>query len=565
MRWNLNDPGGMIRANEADGTVSLGDRRALVLDIEGLRQVRNRLVQSMGVLEAGKLLGNWGYANGYQDAISLKRSSRRKSKLDRFRAGLDLLAMRGFARVGIVEGSLEEDKEGVLISVEWSSPWEFDCTGGGNNETALQACTTITGYLSGFASAVIDGAAIFVDTKCCGRGDERCFAMAKHEWTDEDEEMLRKIGAFGEGASFENASLSEIIAANEPVTERIRELISEVEAQREEIRNLQDQVQYLQELSITDKPLKELIGTSAAYKRAMRQAETVAATDTTVLLQGETGTGKELFARYIHANSHLKNKPLVTVNCAALPSSLVESELFGHEKGSFTGAAQRKSGRFELANGGTIFLDEVGELPPETQVKLLRVLQEGEFERVGGTQTIKVKVRLLAATNRDLEEMVTEGTFRSDLFYRLNVFPIRIPPLRERGNDIVLLVNYFAQRFRKQFHKPLNSVSRASIERLRRYDFPGNVRELQHLIERSVLLSEGEVLEVDVPEPSGKRNEVLPDSDSKLVSLEEMERRYIRTVLQGTGGVIAGKGGAAEILDLPPSTLRSRMKKLGIK
>jgi len=220
------------------------------------------------------------------------------------------------------------------------------------------------------------------------------------------------------------------------------------------------QVQFVQGIGDAEQePIYEMIGTSAVYKKALRNAHKVAETDSTVLIQGETGTGKELFARYIHANSLLKHRPLITVNCAALPLALVESELFGHEKGAFTGAVQRKLGRFEIANGATIFLDEIGELSLETQGKFLRVLQEGEFERLGGTQTIKVNVRILAATNRHLEGLVEEGKFRADLYYRLNVFPVSVPPLRLRGNDIVLLVNYFAQKFRKRFQKPLTVVS----------------------------------------------------------------------------------------------------------
>jgi transcriptional regulator with GAF, ATPase, and Fis domain len=251
-----------------------------------------------------------------------------------------------------------------------------------------------------------------------------------------------------------------------------------------------------------------------------------------------------------------------------LPAGLVESELFGHEKGAFTGAVQRKLGRFQLADGGTIFLDEVAELPLETQTKFLRVLQQGEIERLGGTQAIKVDVRVLAATNQPLERFVAEGKFRSDLFYRLNVFPINLPLLRERREDIVLLTNYFTQRFRSRLKKSISLIDSASLKRLENYDWPGNVRELEHVIERAVLLAEGEVLFVDLPlgreERAAMSAGAVPAS-TKLRRLEEMERDYIGEVLRRTQGAIAGKGGAAEILGLPPSTLRDRMKKLGIK
>jgi len=299
----------------------------------------------------------------------------------------------------------------------------------------------------------------------------------------------------------------------------------------------------------------------------VQDIEKVARSDSTVLICGETGTGKELIAHAIHARSSRSSRPFITVNCAALQAGLVESELFGHEKGAFTGAIQRKLGRFQIADGGTIFLDEVGELSLEMQMKFLRVLQQSEIERLGGIQPIKLDVRVLAATNQPLERSVAEGKFRSDLFYRLNVFPIIVPPLRDRGEDIVLLTNYFAQKFRSRMRKSISSIDSASLERLEHYDWPGNVRELEHVIERAVLLAEGEVLFVD-PLRTEERSTIGPAlaaPATQLRRLEDIERDYIGEVLRRTQGAIAGKGGAAEILGLPPSTLRDRMKKLGIK
>jgi formate hydrogenlyase transcriptional activator len=316
----------------------------------------------------------------------------------------------------------------------------------------------------------------------------------------------------------------------------------------------------------------EPIGVSAAFKRVLQQVAQVGPTDATVLITGETGTGKELIARRLHAMSARRHRPLVVVNCAALPGSLVESELFGHERGAFTGALQRKPGRFELAHGGTIFLDEVGELPLEVQAKLLRVLQEREFDRVGGTSPVKVDVRVIAATNRPLERLLAEGRFRADLFYRLNVYRLALPALRERREDIWLLADHFVRRYRARFAKAVRSVDEGSMERLLGYDWPGNVRELEHAIERAVLVAEGAVLHVEVPEggPTGgaeARGPVSPPAPAPatLVSLAEQERQYIQEVLRHTGGQIGGKGGAAEILGLPSSTLRSRMTKLGLR
>jgi len=286
-----------------------------------------------------------------------------------------------------------------------------------------------------------------------------------------------------------------------------------------------------------------------------------------VLLCGETGTGKDMIARTLHARSARRGQPLITVNCAALPTGLVESELFGHEKGAFTGAVQRRLGRFEAADGGTLFLDEIGDLPLEAQAKLLRVLEHGAFERLGSTHTITVNVRLVAATNQPLEQLVTEGKFRADLFYRVNVFPIHLPPLRERPEDIGLLAHYFAQKFRARLKKKITRIDPPALACLRAYPWPGNVRELEHLIERAVLLADGEVLTVDVPLSTGAlaavrgRESVTTRS---WTTLHAMEHAYIADVLRHTHGRIAGLGGAAEILGLPASTLRHRLKKLGL-
>ena len=319
---------------------------------------------------------------------------------------------------------------------------------------------------------------------------------------------------------------------------------------------------YLQEEIKTEHNFEEIIGQSAAIRRTLKKLEQVAPTDSTVLIRGETGTGKELLARAVHDRSRRKNRPLVKVNCGSIPAGLVESELFGHERGAFTGATQQRIGRFELASGGTIFLDEVTELSLDTQVKLLRVLQEGEFERVGSSRTIKVDVRVIAATNRDLQEVVRNGSFRADLFYRLNVFPLEVPPLRERREDIPLLVNFFLSRFSKSLGKEVRGVSQKSMESLIRYPWPGNIRELQNVIERAVVLAKGPLVPLD---DSMLRAEEAVEDSLSLDTLENVERRHILKALEETRWVIHGKKGAAEILGINPSTLRSRMEKLGIK
>jgi formate hydrogenlyase transcriptional activator len=329
-----------------------------------------------------------------------------------------------------------------------------------------------------------------------------------------------------------------------------------------EVQNLKEQLEaenvYLREEIRMAGLHSDIIGQSEAMKSVLVQAEQVAETDSTVLILGETGTGKELLARAIHNMSGRRNSPLVVVNCAAMPSALVEGELFGREKGAYTGAITRQTGRFEVAHGSTIFLDEVGELPIETQVKLLRVLQEGQFERLGGTRTTTVDVRVVAATNRNLEKAVEEGSFREDLFYRLNVFPIVLPPLRDHVEDIPPLVWSFVNEFAEKMGKRIESVSRKSMAALQGYQWPGNVRELRNIIERAMIRTTDGTLHM--PDPGRK-----PGMSAKGMTLEEVERDHIVDILKRTNWRVSGKRGAAEILGLKPTTLESKLARLGIK
>jgi formate hydrogenlyase transcriptional activator len=307
---------------------------------------------------------------------------------------------------------------------------------------------------------------------------------------------------------------------------------------------------------------EEIIGESPALKEVLRQVEIVAPTDATVLLQGETGTGKELIARAIHRLSARPDHPFVTVNCAAIPSGLLESELFGHERGAFTGAIAQKIGRFELAHQGTLLLDEIGDIPLELQPKLLRVLQEQAFDRLGSTRTRRVDVRVVAATHRELAPMLDAGHFRADLYYRLNVFPLTIPPLRQRPEDIPLLVHHFVRHYARLLHKPIEMIPTEALDALTHYDWPGNVRELQNVIERAVILSPGPALRLALDErpqsrPTGR-------SPVPVSTLEEVEREYILRVLRDTNGVIGGPQGAATRLGLRRTTLLYRLEKLGI-
>ena len=293
-------------------------------------------------------------------------------------------------------------------------------------------------------------------------------------------------------------------------------------------------------------------------KKVLTQAEQVARTDSTVLLLGETGTGKELLARAIHSMSLRKDRPLVTVNCASLPPTLIESELFGREKGAYTGAMTRMVGRFEIADGSTLFLDEIGELPLDLQSKLLRVLEDGTFERLGSTKPLHVNVRIIAATNRDIEQEVKDGKFRRDLFYRLNVFPIVIPPLRERPEDIPPLVRATVKEFQKKMGKEIESIPKKTMQALQSYSWPGNVRELRNVIEHAMILSKGKTLDVHVPKQASSETDATDN-------LQDMERMHMVAVLEKTGWRLAGQDGAAEVLGLKRTTLQAKMKKLGIK
>ena len=338
--------------------------------------------------------------------------------------------------------------------------------------------------------------------------------------------------------------------------------VEEWKRAEEQLTQLRSEKVYLREELDSEYNFEEIVGQSPAIQKVFDAIDQVANTETTVLVCGETGTGKELVARAVHTRSRCADSIMVKVNCAALPSDLIESELFGHEKGAFTGATEQRAGRFELADGGTIFLDEIGDMPLETQSKLLRVLQEQEFERVGGSETIEVDTRILAATNRDLEQMVEAGRFRSDLYYRLNIFPISVPPLRERAGDVPLLANHFIEKFAARTGKEVEGISSGAMAVLKRYDWPGNVRELANIIERAVILTREPVIRAE--HLSIHREGSSGSGTVGFQSLEEAQRHHIANALERTGGVVGGSEGAAQLLDINRTTLLSRMDRLGI-
>jgi formate hydrogenlyase transcriptional activator len=419
-----------------------------------------------------------------------------------------------------------------------------------------------TTQLLGYPAAELVGSSIlghFADTPSGRRQAEQAFhkGFAGEEVCGLELEMRRRDGSplwvsvWMRPMRGVNGSIQALHSIWVDVTDRV---IAEAERAR-----LQQQNLYLQEELKSVHNFEEIIGRSPALLTVLDKVGRVAPTDATVLIGGETGTGKELIARAIHSNSRRAAKPLIKVNCAALPAGLVESELFGHEKGAFTGAIARRVGRFELADGGTLFLDEVGELPLETQVKLLRVLQDRELERVGGSAAIKLDVRIIAATNRDLLKAVQTKTFREDLYYRLSVFPIHLPPLRDRAEDIPLLVRFLVDKYAARTGKRIERVSQETMQRMVAYRWPGNIRELENVLERAVILTTGRALDADL-----LATPTTAPEDAPLPSLDAIESHHFLAVLRQTNWVIDGPRGAAQILGLHPNTLRSRLKKLGI-
>lgn len=339
------------------------------------------------------------------------------------------------------------------------------------------------------------------------------------------------------------------------------ELINQLKAKNQKLQLLQNQLEnenIILKEGIQKNNVNDIITNNTGFIKLLSSVEQAASSDAPVLIQGDTGTGKELIAKAIHQLSHRSNKPMVTINCAALPESLIESELFGYEKGAFTGANNQKPGRFELANNGTLFLDEIGELPKYIQPKLLRILQEGTFERIGGTKTLKTNVRIIAATNQNLKQAIKESSFREDLYFRLNVFVFNLPSLSERKDDISLLTHHFIKKYNKKYNKEIKIIPKETMNKLINYPWPGNIRELENLVERSIITSPNETLIIDAISLNNNPFE------QELLRLEDMERRHIETILTKTNWRIRGKDGAAERLGLKPTTLHSKIKKLGI-
>ncbi|HMB91718.1 MAG TPA: sigma-54-dependent Fis family transcriptional regulator [Rhodothermales bacterium] len=547
----------LLTVDDAAGTLHFAHRRMLLLDADAMGLLRKELLETLGLERTRRILTRFGYACGYRDALTSKEVGDWRSLAEWWAAGPRLHTLEGVVTVRVLHAQMDPAIGLFDVEAEWRNSYEVEQHRTHIGPSDAPVCWTLTGYASGHSTAVFGREVFYYEPECVGKGDTRCRVIA-HAADAADP----AVQALKDSYRVENVEV-ELGRMLEALEQHAKALAQ----QQVKVSALESQLSSLRTVLHDDNGAGELVGASAAFRQVLQLVERVAPSDATVLLCGETGTGKDLLARALHAQSARREQPLITVNCAALPTGLVESELFGHEKGAFTGAAQRRLGRFEAADGGTLFLDEIGDLPLETQAKLLRVLEHGAFERLGSTHTRTVNVRLVTATNQPLEQLVAAGTFRADLFYRIHVFPIHLPPLRERPEDIELLVHYFAQKYRRRFKKNITAIHPEVLAHLRTYSWPGNVRELEHLIERAVLLADGELLTIDTPlrtrelatVEGGQRTMTRP-----FTTLHAMERAYISDVLRHTHGRIAGPDGAAEILGLPASTLRHRLKKLGL-
>ncbi|KUE85104.1 Fis family transcriptional regulator [Cupriavidus necator] len=450
----------LIHFSAADGRIWLAGQRMVLIHAASLGTLRQELMESVGPVQTRRLFTRVGFASGQRDAALAREIRGKGSFHDMFHVGPQLHALEGAVRVTPVRFEANPASGEFHGEYRWEHSWEAEVHRRALGPQDEPVCWMLIGYATGYTSAFMGRTILFKETACAGMHNGHCTIVGKpaEEWPDAEE-----ISSWFTASS---------------LLSTIRDLETEVESLRQEI--------------AVDTDRTRLIGQSNAFRAAYAMLETAAPTRVTVLLTGETGVGKERFARALHSLSPRAAKPFVAINCAAIPHALIESELFGAEKGAFTGSQTTRPGRFERADGGTLFLDEIGELPLEVQAKLLRVLQEGEVERLGATQSHKIDVRLVAATNRDLEQAVQEGRFRADLFYRINVYPVVIPPLRERPEDIEALVGTMLERFASMHGKPVPALTDYAYESLRNYKWPGNVRELENLIERAVILARPE-------------------------------------------------------------------------
>ncbi|MFV5214314.1 sigma 54-interacting transcriptional regulator [Azonexus caeni] len=545
-----NDLRNLVKFCEKDGTIWLAENRMVLMHTTALGALRRELVGSVGKEHARRLLTRMGYAAGVSDAELAKRIRGNQSLQDAFFTGPQLHMLEGVVRVTPVEMAIDFEKGSFYGEFLWENSWEQDIHLRELGRSEDPVCWSQIGYASGYTSAFMGRFILFKEVECVACGHNNCRIVGKplEEWEDAEEHA----------SYFESDSM----------LNRLLEL--------------RHQVDYLRTTITQQVQTQQLVGNSVGFKHAYDLVTRASGTQVTVLLLGETGVGKERFARTLHQMSQRKQGPFVAVNCAAMPNDLIESELFGVEKGAFTGAHTSRMGKFERADGGTLFLDEIGELPLAAQAKLLRVLQEGEIERLGDDRVRKLNIRLVAATNVDLQTAVKEGRFRSDLYYRLSVYPIQIPPLRERLADIPPLVDAMLERFCTLYEKKLLGVSDKAMQAIKSYRWPGNVRELENMIERGIILApNGGWIEIEhlfanvavsdfhetqisqagsleaQPEPGAKSDLISAILDSGI-AFDDLETRLIDEAVKRADGNLAG---AARTLGITRPQLQYRLKK----
>ena len=532
------------------GIIRLHEQRVVLLSAAAMGLMRKELVDTLGLETARRVLLRFGFADGYHDAVNLRARSNWATPVDGLRAGATLHTLEGIVRADVRRVEYDEESGRFTEEVRWHDSYEAEQHLHHYGEGSAPVCWSLVGYSSGFASACLGKEIYFREDGCAGQGERHCSAIGRDvsSWGAEAE-LIR--------ADFQAAALGhEVERLREVVGQRLKELDRRerlLERRERELNLLRDRVN-------RHAAAKHFVAGSEAMQHALEMAARVAPLDTTVLVYGESGTGKEFVVRMIHDQSPRAAAPFVSINCAALTETLLESELFGHVRGAFTGAVRDKAGLFEVAGSGTIFLDEIGEVAPTVQAKLLRALQEREIRRVGGERNIKINARVVAATNRNLRAAVEAGTFREDLYFRLGAFVIDVPPLRERREDIPLLVHSFLVRAASKMKKDVRAVSADAMSALMNYRWPGNVRELEHAIERAVILANATSVRLrDLPPEVTQKPRRRPGDDT--LDLQEQERTSIERALERFGG---NRRKAAEALNISTVTLWRRMKQYGL-
>jgi DNA-binding NtrC family response regulator/predicted hydrocarbon binding protein len=532
------------------GIIRLHEQRVVILSAAAMGLMRKELVDTLGQEAARRVLLRFGFADGYHDAVNLRARSNWASPLEGLYSGAMLHTLEGIVRADVQQAEYDEESGRFEEEVTWHDSYEAEQHVHHYGRSPTPVCWSLVGYSSGFVSACLGKEIYFRETACAGQGERHCSAIGRdvNSWGAEIESIR---------ADFQAANLShEVERLRDAVGKRLKEL----DRRERLLERRERELNLLRERANRHAAAKNFVAGSQAMQDVLELAARVAPLDTTVLVYGESGTGKEFIVRLIHDQSPRASAPFVSVNCAALTETLLESELFGHVRGAFTGAVRDKAGLFEVAGSGTIFLDEIGEVAPTVQAKLLRALQEREVRRVGAERNIKVNARVVAATNRDLRAAVDAGTFREDLYFRLGAFIITVPPLRDRREDIPPLVHNFLIRAAGRMKKEVRSISADTMSALLNYRWPGNVRELEHAVERAVILAHGPTVRVrDLPPEVTQKSRARAGDDT--LDLQAQERVSIERALERFGG---NRKKAAEALNISTVTLWRRMKQYGL-